>query len=819
MSDEWVTNPELIKRLQAIDNGTLKNDIMTGGPQEIAVEVTDTLSGGELATIVDGNYEVPIRDGQVNFLHYEGTNFYDAPTTSTTSIQKTVPAGPITQYNSNETSIQRGKYTQAYNTSVDSNNKVNLSGQPKSGSFGTNAAYFLGAVNQAVAATSVGIMLGKTIDGALYSANPDYWDSIGLSTLDPTTWNSITHGDDSLGSSLFNMIFGLDPNTGKAQAYIDQNAFAYMAYALAQNGFFSGEGKSYSDIDISPATQPISVGYSADGNFYYKNSSGTTVHFPIGTGLFAVFPCNSTTQSGRTWAGACGITDDPNAGRGQQWTYNGKTVYYNNLTYTGNSQMTRYNGDWQISPAINGLTVFSRAGTLAYQKLAWIALYGTGGAIEGVGDQQGATLPDVSNWNDLASTLADLATQFPQLLANALKYDQLQPDGSLKETTYVPVGWPETLANPWTDTKPTISGTTSTQAQPAIDLDDLPDTETSPLTRTITQTPTPSPTTPVPQNPSDTGSGDSPTPTVPAGSASALWSVYHPSQAQVNAFGAWLWTDNIITQIQQVLQNPMEGIITLHKVFATPTDAGNGTIVVGRLDSQVPSALVTQQYVEVDCGSVDCHEDFGCVFDYSPFTKASLYLPFIGIVPLNVDEVMRSTLHVTYGVDVFTGACLARVEVTRDANTVNLYQYAGVASVEYPLTGSVHGGLLSGIIGAASGAIGIGLAATGAGMAAGAAAMVGGFSSAIKSSNAHSGAFSGNAGAMGIKKPYLILERPQTKIAETFPVLDGRPTNYSVRLGDCFNHVVCKTVHVSGISATRAELELIESLLKEGVEI
>ena len=96
-----ITNPELLTRIESINNGTLKDIVTSGQSQEITSYVSGTLSGGELANIVDGNYEVPINDGTVNFMHYEGTGFVDAPTTSTTAIQKTVPAGPITQYNRN----------------------------------------------------------------------------------------------------------------------------------------------------------------------------------------------------------------------------------------------------------------------------------------------------------------------------------------------------------------------------------------------------------------------------------------------------------------------------------------------------------------------------------------------------------------------------------------------------------------------------------------------------------------------------------------------------------------------------------------------
>ena len=444
--------------------------------------------------------------------------------------------------------------------------------------------------------------------------------------------------------------------------------------------------------------------------------------------------------------------------------------------------------------------------------------YVEGTTIPGVSDQSGATLPDISTWTDIPSTLSSIQSQYPSAFSNAITYDSVQPDGTVVTTTYVPVPSVEFLDNDMT--KPISNTDASSQASPSVsnipDAQTLIDTITKILQKIDPETQTLPDTTTPPQNPTDTGTGDSPTPVAPTGSASALWSVYHPTQAQINSFGAWLWGSVFTTDIRKLFEDPIQGVIKLHKVFANPIDAGSGTIVVGTLDSNVASATVTQQYVYVDCGYVDCMEEFGNVFDYPPYTDVSLYLPFIGIVPLDTNEVMRSTLHIVYGVDVFTGACLAMVEVSRDANTVNMYQYAGVASVDYPLSNVQASSMLSGLL-----AVGAGVAtvATG-GMGIGAgAAIAGGLANMSKRSVGKSGGFSGNSGAMGIKVPYLIIERPQTKVAETFPRLDGYPTNYSVRLGDCSNHVVCKTAHVHGINATQPELEKIENYLLSGVEI
>ena len=82
-----------------------------------------------------------------------------------------------------------------------------------------------------------------------------------------------------------------------------------------------------------------------------------------------------------------------------------------------------------------------------------------------------------------------------------------------------------------------------------------------------------------------------------------------------------------------------------------------------------------------------------------------------------------------------------------------------------------------------------------------------------------SGSFSGNAGAMGIKKPYLIITRPQTNMALQYEMYDGRGANYTRRVGECTGYIKCKEVHLNVPGAYKDELDEIERLLKEGILI
>lgn len=755
---------------------------------------------------------------------------------TSTAFQQMVESTETSAVNSNIGTTFRGnvrQYLGMKQEQVGDWYQRNLVQYPKSGGLGQQATYLIGSVAGAVGAVSTGIALGKAIDSTLYNLNPDFWNSIGLESINPQTWGSLTNGDDSPFAGLLNMILGIDPNTGTGQMYIDQNALAYIAYAMSQAGVFQPSSEyAYTDATTKTALDTrnqwdTNINYattntviSTSGDYNYRHTITTSI--PVQA--YSAIPTNgisnatvmlvSTSPFSYTAVGnrPDGSTAYSNSGNSQRATLQGNTVYYLSTNYLSYRGMTASTAPYNYSTG-----TFSNMST---NYPTYAILFGDTGQtspIDGISDQTGATLPNTSTWDTPESTLASLQQQYPTMFDNAMVWDDDYGDTVGNTRTYIPVPMPyiDGNYNQPVSINPDNAQQQQTQPDTSIDPTITPEILTQIIaeivqqTKTQTQPDTEAP----PANPTDTGTGE-PSPLVPpVGTASALWSVYHPTQAQINQFGAWLWTDSIIEQFLRLMNNPMEGIISLHRVFVMPVDSGTGTIVVGRLDSNVPTATVTQQYVYVDCGTVNLNEQFANVFDYAPYTNVSLYLPFVGIVGLNVSDIMRSSINVNYGVDVFTGACLAMVRVTRDGNTVNLYQYTGVASVQYPLTGAQNSGLLNGLFGIASG---VGSIAMG-NIAGGAAMVAGGAVNALHTNMSRSGGFSGNAGAMGIKTPYLIIERPQTQVANTFPNQQGYPTNNSATLGEYTGFVQCRALHTDGIAATHDELAEIRRYLETGV--
>lgn len=309
-----------------------------------------------------------------------------------------------------------------------------------------------------------------------------------------------------------------------------------------------------------------------------------------------------------------------------------------------------------------------------------------------------------------------------------------------------------------------------------------------------------------------------PTPPMPPTvSGNKLFTVYNPSAANLDALGGYLWDDSLMEILKKIWQDPLDGIIGLSQVYCTPVTGSSHNIILGYLDSGVSAPVVTDQFKTIDCGTITIPELNNNATDYTPYTGMQLYLPFIGITEIDVNEFMSGSISVVYHVDVYTGTCLAEVKMIRTKDVPNggiVYTFNGNCSQQLPLTSGDQKGLLSALIGAAG--VGIGIATGGA---LGVAAIAGSVQGALSKEMlhvSHSGNLSANAGIMGQKKPYVIISRQTPYNANSYNRLYGYPSNKTVMLGNCSGFVRVKACHIESI-ATSEERSEIEQLLKSGV--
>lgn len=417
---------------------------------------------------------------------------------------------------------------------------------------------------------------------------------------------------------------------------------------------------------------------------------------------------------------------------------------------------------------------------------------------------------------------------------------------------------PDELVNPGASTDPIY--VPQPNLDPALDPSEVPVSESSPEA----QGPPPSSGIsppfifPVPDVPFPSivpQGSDTP---VPSGSPGFI-QVYNPTPSEFIAFGRWLWVTYADATIDKIWNNPFDGVIGAHELYATPSKDGYSTIRSGFLDSGISSIIVRQRYTQINCGSIVIPEYWGNYLDYSPYSQAYIYLPFIGIMAVDVDDIVGHAVNVLYHVDSYTGSCIAQITCARTGYSNTLYQFSGDCSVEIPMAGgsqaaikaamiganayqnaanisagmSLLGGIGSGILSGIGGALGGNPAS---GIAHGIGQAIGGITSAVsqraygeaqhtaamvsqKSTVQHSGSFGASHGAMGIKKPYIFIRRPIQKVVNNYNRLYGYPAHKMVVIGDCTGYLRCREANVQSSLATEEEKSLIEQLLKSGVYV
>lgn len=320
-------------------------------------------------------------------------------------------------------------------------------------------------------------------------------------------------------------------------------------------------------------------------------------------------------------------------------------------------------------------------------------------------------------------------------------------------------------------------------------------------------------------------------------SDSGFVTLFTPSQLEVRSLASYMWSGTLfdIDNFRKIFANPMDCILGFSIVPLTVTAQGTAPVKVGNLSTGLTFPVVANQYIEVDCGSVEVSEYWGAYMDYSPYTKVSIFLPFIGTLPIDDDEVMSRTVTVKYHVDLMSGACVAYVLVHGGGLNSVLYQYSGQLSSTVPITSDSYESIIRGAIDIAT-TLSSGTAKT-------ASSVVGGLGSGHPISGAlngvstmaqtlgstansvmsmkpdirHSGTVSGSSAIMSMRKPYLIIERPRPCIPTSQNSYTGYPAYITSQLGSLTGMTVVDVIHLDNVIATEEELNMIESLLKGGV--
>ena len=260
------------------------------------------------------------------------------------------------------------------------------------------------------------------------------------------------------------------------------------------------------------------------------------------------------------------------------------------------------------------------------------------------------------------------------------------------------------------------------------------------------------------------------------------------------------------------------------------------------LNTGITAYKITDQFAELDCGSVtiDGSKYTSSAMDYSPYTKAELFLPFCGTHSISADEIMNATVSVVYHMDLYTGACVAYVKIAKtnsdgsDLDSV-LYQFTGNVLATIPITGADHSNFIQSILfmGAAAaasvataggaapeigGAMAVGDSVSTSALG-GAAISASGINTvmSMKPNIMRSGNLAANAGFLGLKKPVITLTLPNLCRPGDENKLAGMPCQMSGTLSNFKGFNIVGACHLDNIPCTMEELRMIDTALAKGV--
>lgn len=293
---------------------------------------------------------------------------------------------------------------------------------------------------------------------------------------------------------------------------------------------------------------------------------------------------------------------------------------------------------------------------------------------------------------------------------------------------------------------------------------------------------------------------------------SGLYRIVKIDTANLNKLSSFLWSTSPLDTLIKVFSKPWDCIIslmTLPYAVTSDTSASELKILDYSTGANVYKNVSTQESILF--GTCDISESFGNFLDYTN-TTVSIYLPFIGWNPLDVQDVMDATLTLVYNIDNQTGQCVVILKCTKNNMNVDSvpYEWTGNIATQLPLTGNDASQYYLGLIQSAT------------------SVATANFGSAISNANSAtfnknkiitSGRLDSNTGNLSIMYPYIKVERPIWSRPNNYLDMIGQPYNAENTLGNLTGYVEVEEVKSELNGVPEESRDRIIELLKDGVYI
>lgn len=323
-----------------------------------------------------------------------------------------------------------------------------------------------------------------------------------------------------------------------------------------------------------------------------------------------------------------------------------------------------------------------------------------------------------------------------------------------------------------------------------------------------------------------------PIPGVPQASAydSGFMSQWKVTKTQLQSLSRFLWSDNFVDNVKKFFNDPRQIIMGITIFPVLPTVADNpAEIKAGGISTGVNGYKLLYQFERHSMGRCYIPKSLsnGIYWDYEPFTRARIYLPFCGEHELNISDIMGKTLQLDYTVDYVSGMCCAHISIVDEENDLPNnchYNYTGQMGIQIPVSSEDFGGFYRAMLSAGVGVGGAIATMASGGLTAplmatmGAANAIGNIANMGKDVQYTSGGGS-ISGSLASEYPYITIEEPIAFQAPNQQHYIGEPLYDTKALKDVSGFTKIAAIHLDGLSCTESEREIIRAQLSKGVII
>ena len=131
-------------------------------------------------------------------------------------------------------------------------------------------------------------------------------------------------------------------------------------------------------------------------------------------------------------------------------------------------------------------------------------------------------------------------------------------------------------------------------------------------------------------------------------------SIYNPTYDEVDE----LSKKRFYSPIQEQMLDLSQYIISFRKLYVDIPQIARELVYFGKYNTNVSSNIITTNFVETDCGTITIDEYNKNSLDYNG-VEIDLYLPFIGNISLNPNQVYGKPLRLVYRTNPLNGDCVA----------------------------------------------------------------------------------------------------------------------------------------------------------------